>query len=291
MAWEKLKSYLIRFDQFLEQAGIKIKVATPIGRDLALMRDFLHDAPGENGDQWVKQRESTFHDFFQAAISARRLAESVVELQGQPRGELRERLDTILSGSITQDFQPTPAKDKLYELEMALAFKRAGFDVALREPDIAISGNGLSRQLGVACKYLASLGSIHEHISKGYQQITRQNLDGFVAVGLDVYIMKQAFADKIPKFLDFRDGPNPLKTTLDLMTSFMANLVVERDRDYPSEKALDGALTSLTLWGIAEKRARPIGVHAWALQAGPKNPLLNDMQVVQTAMQGLRDND
>jgi hypothetical protein len=38
-------------------------------------------------------------------------------LKNQKPKELRERLHTILAGSITQDFEIPAAKDKLYELE------------------------------------------------------------------------------------------------------------------------------------------------------------------------------
>ena len=73
----------------------------------------------------------------------RRLTETVVALRDQPPAALRKRLKQVLAGPLTQDFSPEQAKDFFYELELAADFKRAGFAVSLREPDIVISGNGL----------------------------------------------------------------------------------------------------------------------------------------------------
>ncbi len=89
---------------------------------------------------------------------------------------------------------------------MAATLKLAGFSVELREPDVVASGNGLSNPLAIACKYPFSRQQVHEHISKGYRQITRENMDGVVSIGLDLMVAKDL---GLGTRLDFRRGRKP----------------------------------------------------------------------------------
>ncbi len=218
-----------------------------------------------------------------------RLTEAVVALSDQPAGALRKRLRQVLSGSLTQDFSPEQAKDYFYELEIATIFKRSGFAVALREPDVVVSGNGLARELGMACKYPSSEAQIHEHLSKGYRQLANQNMDGCVVIGLDIIVFRAAF-DSAPKFLDFRQGDkHPLQVAQTLVNDAMKSLVVQRAEDYPSERPIDGAILTLNMWGIWEKPAGLTSVTAWAVQCDAQNPRFRDIgRLVESGSQGTK---
>jgi hypothetical protein len=125
------------------------------------------------------------------------------------QNRLKSRLKQVLGGALTQDFVPDAAKDYFYELEMAAHWKDCGFTVELAEPDVVVSGNGLSAPLGVACKYPSGLASLHDHISKGYGQITKHGYEGLVAIGLDQLVCKG-----MSNYMDFRQTD---KHPLDIM--------------------------------------------------------------------------
>jgi hypothetical protein len=156
MAWDKQLLYLQEFDSFFPSLHVRIPGESEVGAQLELMRAFLQDLPTSAAAEWLSSRNADFKRFYDAAIVTRRLMEVVVELQDQPRKELTERLKKVVVGPLTQNTIPSQAKDFLYELEMATAFKHAGYCVSLREPDIVLEGNGLTRPIGVACKYPSS---------------------------------------------------------------------------------------------------------------------------------------
>jgi len=157
-----------------------------------------------------------------------------------------DELKKVLGGPLTQDLVPVEAKDIFYELEMAALWRACGFTVDLDEPDVVVSGNGLSDRLGVACKYPSSWGQIHEHLSKEYKQITRNGYEGLVAIGLD-----QLVFNGMTNYMDFRQNPkHPLEVLQRATSEIMTNLVATRERDYPSEKPVDGAMVSLSAVGL-----------------------------------------
>ena len=113
-------------------------------------------------------------------------------------------------------------KDKFYELELASILKLAGFSVQLREP----VSNGLGDRLAIACKYPFSRQQIHEHINNGYRQITRQEMDGVVSLGMELIVAKEM---KLPSRLDFRKANRPpLAIMEDRLNTEVRNLQVER---------------------------------------------------------------
>src|SRR5688500_32945 len=111
MAWDKLKHYLASFDHFIPTLNVRVPAGSPVVAHLDLMRAFVRDDPGIGTTEWLAGRGLDFHDFFQSAIAVQRLTEVTVELQNQPRRELRERLEKVVVGPILQDFTPAPAKD------------------------------------------------------------------------------------------------------------------------------------------------------------------------------------
>jgi len=288
VSWEPLKQSLAGFDNIVSNLGVRIGADAPVAAQLALVRQFLADHAAlpekELFAKWPKEQFREFHD---AAIVVRRLTESVVALGDQPAGSLRQRLKRVLSGPLTQDFSPQQAKDHFYELEIATIFKKAGFTVALREPDVVVSGNGLGGELGMACKYPSSDAQIHQHLSKGYRQLANQNMDDCVVIGLDIIVFRAAF-DSTPKFLDFRQGErHPLDVANTLVGDAMKALVVQRARDYPSERAIDGAILTLSMFGFWGRPAGLTSVTAWAVQCDAQNARFRDIgRLVEAGRQG-----
>jgi hypothetical protein len=280
MPWDKQRQYLREFDVFFPSLGIPLEPTSEVSQQLDLVRAFLQEFPDSTKPAWLSSRGIGFKQFYDAAIVTRRLTEAVVEMQFQPSKELKERLRKIVIGPLTQNLSPNSAKDFLFELEMATSFKYAGYEVTLREPDLVLKGNGISHQLGVACKYPSSRSQIHEHLSKGYKQISRQNLDGFVAIGMDLIVMKEAFGPLAPAFLDFDQAEtSPVDIVQKLMSDEMKLLAVERARDYPAEHILDSSLMSLQMWGTYQKGFAAIT--AWSLQCEDQSSLINELRSIK----------
>ncbi len=192
----------------------------------------------------------------------------------------------VVAASIAQDFERSPAKDKLYELELAATLKLAGFQVELREPDIVASGSGLSKPLAIACKYPSSRHQIHEHISKGYRQITGQNLDGAVAIGLDLIFGKEA---GLLGWLDFRRGNTPASEILaNRLFAEVSRLEAERKRDYPAERPLDGLVVTLTMIGVDGDPPAIDALNSIALGCLPGNPLKADLEIVMKGIETIQ---
>jgi hypothetical protein len=137
----------------------------------------------------------------------------------------------------------------------------------------------------MACKYPSSRKQLHEHLSKGYRQISGQGLDGVVAIGLDLIVGKEA---DLGTFLDFNQGSrNPMQILQDHLTSEVATLLEERTRDYPSERPLDGLMLTLTPGGMIGKPARLVVLNAVSLQCDSKNPKFADLGVVKNRLETL----
>lgn len=287
MSWNSLKRALEGFDGFVRQQKLRIASDAAVTPQFELVREYLHDLEklGQEAavSKWMQKDFKAFHD---AVIVVHRLAEAVTLLADTP-GPLRSRLNQVLSGPLTQDFQPQQAKDFFYELEIAAALKKAGFTVTLREPDVVVDGGGLSQPLGLACKYPSSESQIHEHISKGYRQIAKQDLRGCVVLGLDLIIFRAVF-DSLPKFLDFRQSPrHPRVVSNELVGDAMTSILIQRKRDYPSERPLDGAIVTFSAWGMFGQPAGFASLTAWSVQAEQSNPIRSDLELVVQRAQAL----
>jgi len=195
MGWDEVRNTIDPFNHAIRSLNLSIPDDSPVGLQFQTLRAFLADqASMTQAALSAKWREPEFKRVFEAAIIVFRLTRSVVALQAQPRRRLKCTLEPVLAGNITQDFSPCQAKDFFYELELAYFLQRAGFSVTLREPDVMIEGNGLSRPIGLACKYPSSEQQVHAHISKGYSQLTGQQLPGVVAFGMELLIFRKVFA-------------------------------------------------------------------------------------------------
>jgi hypothetical protein len=278
MSWEPLKRSLQGFDEFVAKQNVRIAKDAAITPQMEIVREFLKDTERMEPPALVaKWMERDFKAFYDATIVVHRLTAAVVSLGDNPI-PLRSRLNQVLSGPLTQDFSPQQAKDFFYELEIAAALKNAGFAVALREPDVVVSGGGLTQAIGLACKYPSSEGQIHEHISKGYRQIAKQDMTGCVVLGLDLIIFRAVF-DSPPRFLDFRQSTrHPRDVANQLMGDAMTSLVTQRSKDYPAEKPLDGAILTFSSWGMFGQPAGFTSLTAWSVQCELKNPIRPDLE-------------
>ena len=216
------------------------------------------------------------------------LAEAVCLLkdQGKP---LREALNKVFAGSLDPDYEPQPAKDAFYELEVAVACKEAGFLVSLREPDLVIEGGGLSQPLAFACKYPSSRQQIHAHLSKGYQQISKQGLAGLVCIGLDLIVFSEP---GLKAFVDFRlSDRHPMEVLSDHLATEMCTLLEERPRDYPDERPIDGLLLTLKPYGIFGEPAQLTLMQSVTLQCDGENPNIADMAVLYRRLKSISSSE
>jgi hypothetical protein len=281
VGYDKLRANLGEFDRLLTDMKLSVKDDSPLKTYLDTTREFLADQGTLGEDALFAKWNPRFKEFYQAQFVVGRLAEAANELKGLPR--LKETLKKVIAGSTVQDFQPDQAKDFLYELELAADLKRAGFTVALREPDIVIEGNGLSGPLAIAGKYPSSRQQLHAHISKGYQQIAGQGLDGVVSIGLDLIVFGKEAG--LGAFIDFNQGSrDPMVVLQDHLSTEVDTLVRERARVYPSERPIDGLMLTLTPGGVYGKPAQMIVLCAAALRCNPNNPKFADLGLVRDSL-------
>jgi hypothetical protein len=278
MGYGALERNLMDFDQIATTLGLKLADDSPIKKDFDTTREFLRDRRSVEEQELHAKWNPRFEEFYHAQIVVHRLTQAVLVLKDQNR--LKGRLKQVLGGSLTQNFKANSAKDHFYELEMASLWKECGFSVELAEPDVVVSGNGLSGPLGVACKYPAGLKSLHEHISKGYRQITNHGYDGLVAIGID-----QLTFNGMPNFMDFRQrDKSPLEIMERATSETMTNLVALRNRDYPAEKPIDGALITMSAIGIYGNPAGLTSVCHATLQCARDNPRYADFETLYKGM-------
>jgi hypothetical protein len=281
VGYEVIESNLAKFDEIISNLSLNLAADSPIAKDFDTTREFLSDRRTLEESVWLPKWDPRFKEFYHAQIVVHRLTNAVVILRGQQK--LRSRLKQVLGGSLTQNFEPEAAKDYFYELEMAALWKECGFTVELEEPDVVVSGNGLLAPLGVACKYPSGLGSLHEHISKGYKQITRHAYEGLVAIGLDQLVFKG-----MSNFMDFRKSEKPPLEVMKRATSeAMTNLVALREQNYPCEQPIDGAMITLSAAGIYGTPAGLTRCRHVTLQCDDNNPRKADFEVLHKGMESL----
>jgi len=274
---------MFRFDHLLKEMKLTVGDNSSIKQEADIVRDYYRDRATLGVEEAIRKWDPPFDEFYQARITLERVTAAAHALSGLPG--IKKLLKDILSGSITQDFRSSSAKDKPYELELAATLRLAGFSVALREPDIVASGNGLSKALAIACKYPSSRQQIHEHISNGYRQITRQNLDGVVSIGLELMVAKDM---GLRGKLDFRRGNTPPLVIMEnRLTTELHNLQVERERDYPCERKLDGLMLTLSCTGIHGDPPTLANLNSIALGCRPENPLSADLLIVKQKIEAI----
>jgi hypothetical protein len=278
MGYERLERNLVAFNDIVAKLGLDLANDSPIRKDFDTTREFLNDRNNLNEEALMAKWTPRFKEHYHAQIVVHRLIDAVVILKDQVR--LKSRLKQVMGGSLTQDFRPNSAKDYFFELEMASLWKETGFTVDLAEPDVVVSGNGLSTSIGVACKYPSSWEQVHDHVSKGYRQITKHGYDGLVCIGLD-----QLVFSGMSNVMDFRQNDKPPLEIMEKATSeVMVNLVRLRAEDYPSERPIDGAMVTMSAVGIYGQPAQMICVRHATLQCGHDNPRYADFGILKEKM-------
>ncbi|MEQ8790097.1 MAG: hypothetical protein RIC55_27620 [Pirellulaceae bacterium] len=291
MGYDKLTQDLADFDAALATTGFTIPGNSPLADQLATTRDFLQDKASLPEDDWLRKWQPRFKDFYDAQIVVARLTHAISVLRDKPQGILRKYLKTISSGPLTQGSDPNQAKDFFYELWLASVLAEGGFDVELREPDIVVTGNGLTKELGIACKYPSTEKQVHAHLSKGYSQISKHTGDGIVAIGLDLIVLRTAFPDGV-NYLDFRQNDkHPVDVLQKLVDEATVHLVDARPKLYPSEDPVDGAMLTLTFGGIFGEPPAMTFVSAVALQCSHSNPNLANVGLIRDGIYSLNPDE
>jgi predicted nucleotidyltransferase len=258
-----------RFDQLAKEIRLKVS-GTPLKQQADLLREAFNDMNilglEKSNAKWMPR----LPECDQARIDLERFVEAVEPLKDLPG--LKDILKKVLADPITQDFKPSQAKNAFYELEMASAVKQAGFHVELREPDVVVSGNGLSKSVAIACKYPSSRQQLHKHLSDGYRQIAGKNLEGVVSIGLDLLV--GTGLDR-----DFRRGDAPaLESQFRLLVREVNDLAESRAKDYPEERPLDGLMLTVNIVGIGLDGTERL--ESSALVCLPGNPMWPDLKII-----------
>lgn len=283
MPYDTVIRDLAEFDKTIEELGIIISDACLVKAQLDLTREFLHDFHSHTPRELLRIWEPRFDEFFQSMVVVIRLTEAVAELHRKANAQLKRRLKIVLGGSLVQNFSPDQAKDIFYEIELAAAISKAGFSVDLREPDIVVSGNGLSQALGIACKMPSSHKQVHEHISKGYRQITSSVGNGVVSLA-----MEQLVFSSVCPYLHFGDGAaNPIIQAQQYLKKEVDTIVNTRKEQFPSEDQIDGLVLTLFLAGAYGKPAGIVMLRQITLQCVKSNPMLGDLQKIEVALRKL----
>lgn len=279
MGYAQLRKNLIEFDQIIERLSLSIEEGSLLRVQFDVTRDFLADEANVSEKELLAKWTDRLKEFYDSQIVVNRLIDAVLALKDQ--SGLKKTLRRVLAGSIVQDFELNQAKDYFYELEMAMLLKNAGFAVELREPDIVISENGLTQRYGIACKNLSSEKQIHDHLSKGYKQISDEKLKGFVMLGVEQIAFKDVFKEK-NGYMDVRNlDESKLMSFLEKAAIQLKN---QRTRDYPSEHSIDAAIITLSFSGIHGKPAALMTYRAMTHYCDIQNPMVTDIKLIASRL-------
>jgi hypothetical protein len=221
----------------------------PIKSQVEAVRDAYDGTMEPGSEEWKRIWVPRYLELYQARIAVERFLEAAEKLEKLPglRKILKER---VLGSPITQSLGRSQAKDALYELEIATTMRVAGFDVSLAEPDIIVSGAGLSRPVSLACKYPSSRNRLQPAISEGYAQIKKHRIDGIVCLGIDLIVAKET---GLHGRIDFRRSAwSTEQIHHDRLFREFSKIEASRKGDYPAEKPLDRLMLTVAVVGIAQ---------------------------------------
>ena len=182
---------------------------------------------------------------------------------------------------IRQDFEPSQSKRYLYELQVGAWFQKAGFLITFEEPDLRISNNGLTDQIGLACKYPSSEKKLEKRISEGYEQIDRHGIPGLVVVGMDILCCRG-----MKKFVEFPDRKEVILESLANELGQWVTKTIKRRAGLKGHRPLDGALFTLSMAGIVGKPAGLTIASQMTFQSGEDNPLNAQIAVIRRPLEG-----
>lgn len=111
-----------------------------------------------------------------------RIAQAILSLKDNI--DFKEHLEKLIEGNLDlKNHEQSPAKDKLFELQIYNRIKIRKYDVQLIEPDIVIFDNGV--ETGLACKNIYSEGYIQNVLSEGAHQIEDSTKYGMVTLNIE----------------------------------------------------------------------------------------------------------
>jgi len=111
-----------------------------------------------------------------------RIAEAILSLKDNI--DCKEHLKKLIDGNLDlKNHKQSPAKDKLFELQVYNKIKISNYKVQLIEPDIVIFDNGV--ETGLACKNVYSEGHIQNVLSEGVRQIEDSTKYGTVVLNIE----------------------------------------------------------------------------------------------------------
>ena len=242
-----LECQLLSLEKHIADLKIKVPAKSETVLQIALLKEYFHDQKTltfEEADPKWKERWRKLYD---AQLAIGGLCSAVAELRKSQNAMLSRYLKKIVNGEITQAGPPEEARDLFYELWLASMFSEAGFTVALQEPDIVVEGNGLSQKLGIACKYPSSEQQIHPLLSKGYSQLNKHGLRGFVALGIDQLMIARM---ELKGMVDFRQSGDPIAVMQPHVTAELEKIVKERPARFPEEEPANELVVTFVLGGL-----------------------------------------
>lgn len=284
LKYEHLGAGLDELDAYLDELEVTVSLTSEWAKQVAVFRTFLADflsKDPERLEQWVGN--DSFARFHDSLIASARVCEAVLPLRGHDRKIMHDNLQIIVDGNVSQTFEEEAARNYLYELEVASWLVRTGYTVALGEPDIRVSNNGLNQEYGIACKFVSSEKKLNSNISKGYEQIEGQKLTGLVAVGMDNLVFQNLGGRYIKFPSDQREIFGTLRTNLH---DRVRKLEAQR-AGTPGRLPLDGALFTLSIAGIYGEPSGLTFVHDLHFQSKPDNPIFPDLLRLQESFRSL----
>lgn len=282
MGYEKIKSEMAILDRHVADLEIKLAPDAEAVVQMELLREFLRDKSQLSAAELCAKWDSRFRDFYDAQITVGRLSGAITELLSKQKSQLSQYLKKILGGGITQGGNPEQARDFFYEVWLASVLSKAGFTVALQEPDIVVDGNELSQKIGIACKYPSSEQQIHPHLSKGNSQLAKHRMPGLVALGIDQIVIEQA---GLKKYVDFNQGgKNPVEVLKTRADSEVIKIVSERTNRFPSEVRVDELLVTVSLGGLYGTPPKFTVVTAAAIHCPSSSPIVDDIRKIYSCL-------
>lgn len=273
MGYKKLENAIASFEALASTIGFAYPRKAPVADQIKLVKEFLADLQQSQQEAVAKWLAMDFLTWYRAVIAVDMLCDAALTFKDRDAAWLRKQLELATMTDLSQDFEQSQSKEYLYEMQVGAWLHQSGFQVDFAEPDLLASGNGLSQTLGIACKYVSSEDKLNKNISKGYEQIAGQHLNGFVAIGMDNII-----CDELKKFVQFPDDPAEIRRVMgDSLQKWIEKTVKSR-AGTPGRKPLDGAVFSLQMMGIWGKPAGLVTATHWAFQFQQGNPVEPDLR-------------
>ncbi len=281
--YARLSDDIAAFDAVCSDLSIEMPDRSPFKRNLEIVTNFITDIDADSESALKKWMQLPFDEWYWAMLSVEKLCSAVNTLRNHP-DDLAKLIPLAVMEDIKQDFEPTQSKTYMYELQVAAWFQKAGFNVAFEEPDVRVSGQGLSQQIGLACKYPSSEKKLDRRISEGYEQIDRQGIAGLVVVGMDIMSCRG-----MKKFVQFPDRKSIILNSMANELSNWINKTIKRRAGVAGRRPLNGAIFTLSMAGIYGKPAGLIVANQMTFQSEQENPLNPDIAIIAAAIGNLSD--